>query len=209
MKKNKFVYINQSNNQTNGGIKMNKSFNKLFTTVSALAIMGTVFVGAQSTFAATTAGDTTTTAGSLTVTAPNAFSFGSFGLTGERIVKTATLTDLVVNDARGSGLGWNLKVSASALANGLKELSPGSLELTAAPSISTVAGGDLLGVTAAAGILDNGGFIIANATADKGMGKFTFTFGENSLKLTMNPKETYAGTYTTTVTWDLLSGPTR
>lgn len=208
MEKNKFVSIKQSNNQSKGGNKMNKSFKKLFTTASALAIMGTAFIGGQSAFAAgTTTGDTTVTGGVLEVTAPDSFTFGTFGLTGEKVEKTVTLSDLVVNDATGSGLGWDLTVSASALTNGTKTLSPGSLELTAVPEIVAVEGADATGVTSAKGILDNGGFSIAKATADKGMGKFTFTFPTDSVKLTMNPKETYAGTYTTTVTWDLLAAP--
>jgi putative surface cell wall-binding protein len=110
---------------------------------------------------------------------------------------------LGVVDARGSGAGWNLTISASDFTSGSHTLPAGVLTSAAqachSGSSCTAAGNAIslpltLGTTAAK---------FFNAAASSGLGKLDVT---PTIDVTV-PGNAYAGTYTSTVTVAAVAGP--
>jgi len=111
---------------------------------------------------------------------------------------------LGIVDARGTGAGWNLTVSATTFGDGSgHSLAPGSVTAVGA----TCQGGDTC--TAASNAvaypitISGTAAKFFNATASTGLGKITVT---PSMDVAI-PGNAYAGTYTSTVSLAAVSGP--
>lgn len=189
------------------------------TRVAAVAVAGTVLVaglGASAAFAAD-ATDVTVSGGSLGITvAPTVTDFGAVTLDGSAKTTTATFDGFEVNDARGSGAGWNVTVQATQFAEydtgtstfvaSGKTLALNSLSM-AAPTVAAD------GTTSAAPSITAGPYNIdaasavkiASAATNAGMGKYDFTqAGPVTLSI---PTTAYAKTYRSTVTVSTVTGP--
>jgi hypothetical protein len=126
--------------------------------------------------------------------------------------KTATYSvALNVDDARGSGAGWNLSITSTTFNDGTGQtLSTGASSLSAVSS-SCRAGGSCTNPTNSvsyplsvpAGASAPAAVKFFNAAASSGLGRFTIT---PSIDVSI-PGNAYAGTYTSTVTFAVASGP--
>ena len=189
------------------------SIKKVFATVSAVAIIGTAFVGGQSAFAASSTG---ITGDPLTWSAPTVGNFANVKLNGKVQTTNATIDNFTVTDASGTGAGWNVTVKASQLttvpAAGSDEevltLPMDSIKISA-PKVTAEAGAsDVLTIKSATGTIDNAtGVELLSAEVDGGMGMYNMTFEEPALTLTLNPKDVKAGNYTSTITVSITTGP--
>lgn len=164
--------------------------------------------GAQST-------DTTSvtiTSGTLDYTTPlTARNFPATTLSGLQQTTTADIAPYKVTDARGGSAGWNLTIAASQFTSGTNTLPTGSLLMATAPVPTTTVGN--LGVApvpqVVASAIDGGStqkIVSAPAVALGGAGEWTFTPLAGTLTLTI-PPAVPAGTYTSTITTTLATGP--
>ncbi|MBU8906713.1 WxL domain-containing protein [Desertibacillus haloalkaliphilus] len=183
---------------------MKKTIKKVFVSTAAVAmVMSTMATGA---FANTTTGETSITgAENVALTVPTSVNF-DVELDGKIQHVTTSLDPLTVVDARGTGLGWSIKLTSDKLKNDSRTLDKSSLRLINAPTINALHGSSSTNVDSGAGDLTGLGVTVASAPADFGMGTFEFAFGE-SLQLTLHPDETYAESYTTTLNWEILDAP--
>lgn len=193
---------NKLNKQSKGGNSMIK---KLFATVSTLAIMGSAFVGGQSAFAATTAIE----GGSLSFgTQPSVGNFSAVELNGQVQTSTAAVSAFTVIDATGTGDGWNVVVKADQFTDAANQLTLpiNSIDI-ALPTVSAQAGAsDVTTITKADGKIDNAtGVKILSAAEGGGMG--TYNVDANNLTLNLLPKDVKEGTYSSTVTVTVTTGP--
>jgi len=149
--------------------------------------------------------------------------FTTVTLNGSTKTTYATLTDMTFIDARGSGEGWNLQVSATPfqeMGGQGYQLASDALTLSPPVSITPVGGTDSpTPYTSYPGdmVIDNNvssTYLVARP--NEGMGTFTISFPTNSLKLSLNPATTYvdktyypstATPYESTITWTLATGP--
>jgi hypothetical protein len=205
MEKNNFVSINQSNIQSKGGKSMKQSMKKFFVTVSVLAMMGTAFVGGKVTFAA----DTAITGGSLSLTQPTIGNFAAVTLNGQIQTTNASMGAFTVTDATGTGNGWNVVVKANQFTTGGTTpltIPNNSLDI-ALPTVTAQAGAsDVSTITKASGKIDNAtGVKILSATQNGGMG--TYDVAASTLTLNLQPKDVKAGTYTSTLSVTVTTGP--
>lgn len=180
-------------------------------TVSTLAA-GVAVVGfSASASAATETGETgaTINGGSLSIENLSMSSFAETTLDGSIQTLTTNIDDYSVVDSTGSGSGWQLNVDADPLTNENEYALPANSLSMNAPSVSAGEGSsssDALSIQA--GEIDSGddtGVNILSAEADEGMG--TFTVSDTELSLDLEPKDAKEGTYTSTVTFSLVSGP--
>jgi hypothetical protein len=120
---------------------------------------------------------------------------------------------MTVNDATGSGTGWNVTITSTTFSTG------GGTPKTLSTSASTTTGVTSLcsGGTTCTNPTNAIGYPLAipagataptavklfNAAANTGMGSFTIT-PTNQVSI---PANTFAGTYTSTVTVAVVSGP--
>lgn len=119
-------------------------------------------------------------------------------------------SDIRVDDERGTGAGWHLMVSAPQLQNAAGQKLPSGSLMLQDPLIAVV--GDsastypLLQVNQF--LVDTGSSTeVASAAVGTGMGSYKIGFDHaDSARLTV-PASTYAGTYSTALTWQLVSGP--
>ena len=168
---------------------------------------------APAAFAADTT-NVTVAGGTLTITNPLAADFPGATLNGAAQTKTASLAAFTVDDARGSGAGWNVTAQATrfgevdatgALVTGGKQLPASSLALSA-PTVTAN------GTTSAAPTVTAGPYTIdgasavkfASAALDTGMGRYDF--GATTLSLTV-PANAYAKSYRSDVTITAASAP--
>ncbi|WP_422122779.1 WxL domain-containing protein [Planococcus sp. X10-3] len=185
---------------------MTTIFKKFATGTAALALMTTVFA----TGAMADDVQSTITGGNMNITGVSASTFGdAVTLDGStQTVTGAAISTFNVTDARGTGAGWNVAVSATPFLHNsnTKTLSAGSLTL-AAPEVTKIDTNSSAEttVTPASGPIDGGSVKVLSAEADGGMGSYTISAMAMSLEL--KPKEVYAGTYTSTVNVELTTGP--
>jgi len=147
-------------------------------------------------------------------TALTADNFPGVTLDGAQKVVTANIAPYVVTDARGGSAGWNLTIAASAFSDGGGNTLPaGSLRMTVppVPTKNTVQNPLALPPTVQPTLS-----AIDGATAQKvvsaaaaplvGAGTWTLTPLSGALTLTV-PAAVTAGTYTSTITTTLATGP--
>src|SRR6266571_3227529 len=165
------------------------------STVTAFADSGTATVGVS--------------AGLLTMPGIPNVSAAPVTLTGDDQTTTYSM-GLTVQDARGSGAGWNLTITSTVFTTGSQSLpSTASSIITPPTAVCSGAGNHCTGpndsaigypVTVPAGATAVKFF---DAALNTGLGKFTIM---PTVTLSI-PGNTYAGTYTSTVTIALNSGP--
>jgi hypothetical protein len=148
------------------------------------------------------------TGGSLTLTPPATVTFPSSALSGKD--KTATITGgFTPNDQTNSGSGWNITGTSTTFTTGAQSLPTTATQITAASAATASQNCSLptnsitYPVTLPAGAGPPTAVKLYNAAANTGGGPstVTLTFG-----LTI-PAKTYAGTYTSTWTFTIGSGP--
>ena len=181
------------------------------------ALLATLGALPATAVAATTAPSITLGAGTLSYTTPfTAQNFPNTTLTGLAQSVHAQLNPWAVTDARGSLLnGWNVTVSASQFSTGggsPSTLPTGSLTL-ATPPVPTTTGGNLsvaaVPVPTAAPIDGGSTQKIVTAALATGLGEWIFTplnAAGGDLLLSV-PAGAVAGTYTSTITTTLATGP--
>lgn len=189
-------------------------FKKKIVTAAALAVMVTAMAMPAS------AADVTVSGGSLAFTAtPAAADFTAVTLDGTAKTTTAAVDAFEVNDARGSGAGWNVTVQGTQMkewdstlnagAGGYvvsgKTLPASSLAMSAPTVAADGTTSTAPSVTAGPYTVDSGSAVkIASAAADAGMGKFDFSATTLTLSV---PASAYAKTYRSDVTVSLNTGP--
>jgi hypothetical protein len=155
-------------------------------------------------------GQATVSAGSLAFSATDAPAVSAI-LNGTNQTPTDPF-DISVNDARGSGAGWNLQITSTTFSTGggtPKTLSNSAASITAASSgcdqgtCTNPTNGISYPVTVPADTAAPTPVKIFNAAADSGMGDFTIT---PTLQVAI-PANTYAGTYSSTMTITIATGP--
>lgn len=214
MEKNKFVSINQSNNESQGGNKMKKSlFKKVVVTAMAFGIAATAF--STQSFAST---ESTVSGGSLTGGGVG-FAPLSATLDGSQITTTSNWSIGDITDARGTGEGWNVSMSLAQFkeydtvnntyVTGGKTLATSSLIVSTVPTIakidSTSSETTTITPVTSGTALDTGSAVkLITASLDGGMG--SYSFGNLGVTLTI-PANAYAKTYKTTATVSLNKAP--
>lgn len=163
----------------------------------------------------------TVTGDSLTLGSIATSDFGGITLNGAAQSTTATMDAFTVTDARGTGVGWNVTVSASSF----KEYADGAyvasgktlgtsrftMATASAAKVDATSSG-LPTMTSGAYTLDadadsdgvSEAVKIASAATDDGMGSYTVTPGQLGLSV---PANVYAKTYRSDVTVTLSTGP--
>lgn len=174
-------------------------------TVSELETAGTTakWVGAIATFYGSCGG------GSLSLTPPGTVSFSGLTLNGTSQSTTANAA-FTPTDATGTGSGWNLTGTSTTFTNtGGKALPTTATTVTAASAASTAATcllpTNAIGypVTLPAGSTPPTAAKLYDASAATGLGGSTVTL---TFKLT-TPAGTYNGTFSSTWTFTIASGP--
>ncbi len=152
-------------------------------------------------------------AGNLTESGPTSVSATPVTLSGDDQTTTYTL-GLTVTDARGNGAGWNLTITSTTFTgvNPANTLSTSASSINAAPSVSCISGGGHCtspnnAVTYPVGVPAGSPAPTAvkffNSAASTGLGKFTIT---PTVTISI-PANTYADTYSSTVSVAVVSGP--
>ena len=165
--------------------------------VAAVALAGTV-----------TATATVTGAGSLSLSHGATASISST-LDGTDQTVNYTLP-LTMNDLRGTGAGWNLTMTSTTFNNGTQSLATTASSIAAVTS-ACVGGGTCTNATNAitypltvpAAASAPAAVKVFNAAANTGMGRFTVT---PSINVSI-PGNSFAGSYTSTLTIAAVTGP--
>ena len=177
--------------------------------IVAALVAGGVLVGTGLPAIAATA-TATVTGGTLGfVTAPANTGF-TVSLTGRDLVSTATQT-FDVGDATGSGSGWNITATSTTFTAGSHTLSPTSVTVQSVPTVGCDSGASCTSATNGisypytlpAGTTAPTATKIFSSAANTGLGNQTLTL---TLQLAI-PANTFAGNYSSTWTYTLVSGP--
>ncbi len=171
---------------------------------------------------ATLVAATAAIAGNITATA-TVNGAGSLGLSHGATAAIGTVTidgtdqsvaytiPLSITDVRGNGAGWNATITSTSFSDGSGHSLATSASSVSAVAVACVAGGSCTNPTSAvayalavpAGATAPTAVKLFDAAANTGMGRFTVT-------PTINvgiPGNVYAGTYNSTVTVAVVSGP--
>lgn len=151
------------------------------------------------------------------LTAPKSVEFTPIQLNGEKQNSFGTLGKLMIHDSRNQADGWRLNMTISPFteSNIARQLPKGSLSLKNQVNVTKVKGPETGKpiVQIPNTPIDNGAaHTIIRASKDVAIGEYQVDFGPNGLQLHLDPGTTYVGknrqaTYTSTVTWSLVSGP--
>jgi putative surface cell wall-binding protein len=184
-------------------------------TAAVVAALGALGVAAGPAQAADDTTSIAISAGALTYVTPlAAANFPAVTLNGLQQTARTSISPFVVNDARGGSAGWNLTVEASQFthSNGSDTLPAGSMSM-ALPPVPTTTVGNLGTPPVVTGTalqpLDGGSaqkVVSAPATPLSGAGQWTFTPLADTLTLLV-PAAVEPGTYTSTITSTLSTGP--
>jgi WxL domain surface cell wall-binding len=167
--------------------------------ISAAALAGTI-----------TASANVTGAGSLGLSHGTTASVPSITLDGTDQTASYTLP-LSITDARGTGSGWNATITSTTFSDGSGHSLTTSASSVASVSSACVSGGTCTNPTNAisypltvpAGTTAPAAVKLFNAAANTGMGRFTVT---PTINVSV-PGNSFAGTYNSTVTVAVTSGP--
>lgn len=151
------------------------------------------------------------TGGQLAVDEITVGSFTAVVLEGKTQSTFADINAFNITDPTGTGAGWNVVMSATQFIDTEtgKTLPLGSLSVVT-PSLTEadIGSSPAEEITKREGVIDNGtGVSILSAGAGAGMGTYTASFTPDSLKLHLLPKDVYSGTYTSTISVTINSGP--
>ncbi|CAM5194547.1 hypothetical protein UACE39S_02269 [Ureibacillus acetophenoni] len=178
---------------------------KILATVSTLAIMGAAVVGGNAAFAA----ESTITGGTLSMEQPTIGNFNAVTLNGLVQSTTATVGSFKIVDPSGTGDGWNVVMKATPLQHAtlVDEVLPENSLTIGEPTLTAAEGADdVLTIAKKGGAIDNtNGVKVLSAAVNGGMG--TYTVGENTLTLDLQPKDVKAGKYSSTITVTITTGP--
>lgn len=179
-----------------------------FVIILAMAIGGTAIAA----FADSGTAKVAVNAGSLTLAGVTNVSAAPVTLTGDDQTTTYSMA-LTVDDARGSGAGWNLSITSTAFTTGSQSLSNTASSINATPTVACSSiGGHCTSpddsaitypVGVPAGVIAPPAVKFFDAKVSTGLGKFTIT----PIVTLSIPGNTYAGTYISTVTIALNIGP--
>lgn len=159
-------------------------------------------------FADDVTGSATVNAGTLTMNATDNPAFTAVTLNGTDQTTTDDI-NIDVNDSTGSGDGWKLQITSTTFASVSNTLSNNATTIQNATSACDAGtctdptNGIGYPLTVPADTTPPTAVSFFNAAAGTGMGDFTVT---PSLQLSI-PANTYAGTYTSTMTISIASGP--
>lgn len=188
---------------------------KLIRMVVAVAMLTTMV--STKAFAVEPAPDAVVTGGTLAIEALVIDDFTPVALDGTTQLTTALVSDTTLTDPTGSGDGWQVSLKATtftlaasdlllAAEGAVDTLSQSSLELGAVTIVAEAGSTAITNIAISQGMIDNvAGVKILSAPLNEGMG--TYTISMAPMTLTLLPATTYAGTYTSTVTQTLTSGP--
>ncbi|WP_318582059.1 WxL domain-containing protein [Bacillus paranthracis] len=148
---------------------------------------------------------------------PKSVEFTPIQLNGEKQNSFGTLGKLMIHDSRNQADGWRLNMTISPFteSNIAKQLPKGSLFIKNQVSVTKLKGPETGKpiVQIPNTPIDNGAaHTIIRASKDVAIGEYQLDFDKNGLQLQLDPGTTYVGknrqaTYTSTVTWSLVSGP--
>ncbi|NIA61110.1 DNA-binding protein [Bacillus pacificus] len=151
------------------------------------------------------------------LTVPKSVEFTPIQLNGEKQNSFGTLGKLMIHDSRNQADGWRLNMTISPFteSNIAKQLPKGSLFIKNQVSVIKLKGPETGKpiVQIPNTPIDNGAaHTIIRASKDVAIGEYQLDFDKNGLQLQLDPGTTYVGknrqaTYTSTVTWSLVSGP--
>lgn len=186
-----------------------------------IAVLGLAVVTALALSSAASAADDTDVqiiGGGLTITNMTVPNFANVTLDGTAKATTTTAEGFSVTDARGTGAGWHVNVNATQFCKldgvgaACDLVTPRSLPTSSlsVPTL-TVAKADATSsavptVTGGPYLIDGATVSVASAAANgSGMGSYNFSQG-GDWTLTV-PASAYVGTYRSTVTVSVLTGP--
>jgi len=194
------------------------SFRKRSAMIAVVAAAA-VGVGASPALAAADATNVTVTGGVLSITDPVVGDFTAVTLNGAAQTTTAAVDAFSVNDATGTGAGWNVTVQASPLTEydsalnagaggyvtGGRTLALNSLSLPASTVASPNTTSPDPAITAGTYTIDAASAVkVASAAANEGMGEYDFSAATLTLSL---PASVYAAKYRSDVTLSVVTGP--
>ena len=182
---------------------------KLGFLVGSVAISATLCLQTATANAQTANVTVTGTSGTLGfVTPPATFAFG--GVTSGAIAVNSTASEAMdVNDATGSGAGWNIQITGANLVSGSNNIPASNVTVTGAPTYACDAANSCTvptnsgGVSYAPWVLSTSAQKFISVSANKGMGTSSTT---NTFTMVV-PGGTPGGTYSATWTVSLISGP--
>lgn len=173
-----------------------------------LAALGASLVAASSAFAANVTATATITGGTLSLASSAAPTF-SVTLNGTDQTPSYTMP-MTVTDATGSGAGWNVTVTSTAFTTGTKSLANAASTVTAVSSACVAAttctnptNSTTYPLTVPAAATPPTAVKLFNSALNSGLGSFTLT---PTVQVAI-PANTFAGTYTSTITLAVVSGP--
>jgi hypothetical protein len=185
-------------------------FKKLsIITIAAIITIAIYTVGSALAGSTTAPGSTNTIVtvkidpGTLSMTTPDNASLANIVLDGFDTSTTGDLGTIRVIDARGSGAGWNVNVKATRFEEEsipTRRIAIGAGAFVVESVVATTISGNG-GVNTTTGNLAGGGIKMLNAPINKGRG---VNDADAVLRLLV-PAQTYAGTYSSTVTETLAS----
>ena len=176
-----------------------------------VAVMAIALVGVSAAFAGTVTATATVSAGNSGNLALSLPSNPSMSDTLDGTDQTATYTlPLSLNDVRGSGAGWNLTITSTAFTTGSHSLANTASTITSLTT-ACVTGGTCTNPTNAiaypltvpAAASAPTAVKLFDAAAGTGLGRFTIT---PTVSVAI-PGNSYAGSYSSTVTIAAVSGP--
>lgn len=145
--------------------------------------------------------------GSRTITSGGDVTLPSDTLNGAQQTTALALSNLGIVDASGSGAGWHVTVDAPQVSAGSKTLPTGSVQLDPVQSVSkvdTTSSATPAISTSSVAPVDTGSVTLLDAAAGDGMGSYSAALKNLTVII---PASAYAGTYTTTLTYNLSTAP--
>lgn len=160
-------------------------------------------VGSASAYAASAETDVTFGAGPVKISEIHVASFGQITLTGINQSARAAISDFTVTDPRGNAKGWSVQVSATRFKNGTNMLHDGALTLSGAKA-TVIGHSDEFDPSYIASPLTVTEMPKEYIVVPSAEGKGSYKFSDAELTLDIWPKEAMAGTYTATITFEVI-----